>query len=197
MKKVTLFDESLYAVDYDKHSETKKKFLDIVDDLQRSSMNVNAGHHTLVHQTPPGLQVNNAFHHLVTCTGIQNFSKQKRHDVILPKEKKFAVTSMWASLIPKHGQLLQKEHDGVYYGTYFLHSPPDSGMIIFYNNVSDGWYSKFGNIIHNEHNANTHLLNMPEGGVFIIPSYIKCGTTTNMSDNTNVQINFVIDIVDA
>lgn len=197
MQKVTLFDESLHAVEYDKHAETKKKFVQIIEDIKATSMNTNDFNHTLVYQSPPGLQMNNAFHNLITCEGMQNYSKQKTHDVILPRDKKFAITSMWATIIPKYGQLLPREHEGVYYGTYFLHSPAESGMISFYNNVHDSWYSKFGNVIHNEHNHNTHLLNMPEGGIYLIPSYTKVGTTTNMCDDPNVQINFVIDVVDA
>jgi len=196
MQKITLFDESLHAVEYDKHAETKKKFIQIIEDIKATSMNTNDFNHMLVYKSPPGLQMNNAFHDLITCKGLQDFSMQKIHDVILPKDKKFAITSMWATIIPKYALLVPKEHEGVYYGTYFLHSPTESGMILFHNNIDDSWYSKFGNTINNEHNHNVRSLNMPEGGIYLIPSYTKVGTSTNMYDDPNVQINFVIDIVD-
>ena len=196
MENVNLFDNSLTAIEYANHAEEKDWLLSIATDLKESCVNINNFNHSLVFQTVSTLHMNNAFNNFVTSNELKNFCSKKIHDCILPRDKKFSCTSMWATFIPPYGQLVPKEHDGVFFGSYFLHSPPDSTMMTFYSDVSDLYFAKFGNVLHNEYNHNIRTLSMPEGGIYFNPSYIKTGTTTNMSENTNVMINFVLDIVE-
>lgn len=196
MEKITLFDHSLFVLQFHKHEENKKKYMSIIEDIKASSMNTNNFHHTSVYQSPPGLQMNNAMDDLINSQEIQTYCKQKIHDVILPKDKNFACTSMWATIIPPGGQLVPKTYEGAFYGSYFLHSPADSGMISFYDEVPSLYFEKFGNVLHNEHNHNIRLLNMPEAGIFLVPSFQRVGTTTNTSEEPNIQLNFILDIID-
>jgi len=195
MKTITLFDNSLTVLQYSDHLKNKQRWCEIVEDVKQTSVNTNNFNHSTVFESVPTLHMNNEFNKFIYSDEIINFCSKKAHDIILPRDKKFSCVSMWATFIPPYGQLLPKEHDGVFYGSFFLHSPPDSGMIAFHNDVSDLYYSKFGNTIHNEFNHNIQILNMPEGGIYIVPSFLKTGTTTNMSEHTNIQINFVLDII--
>lgn len=196
METISLFDNSLTVVEYSQHQAEKQRFLEIVEDVRQTSVNTNYFNHTIVYQSIPTLHMNNAFNKLIYSDELINYCSKKAHDVVLPRDKKFSCISMWATFIPPYGQLLPSAHQGVFYGSYFLHSMPDSGMISFHNDVPDSYFEKFGNVIHNQHNHNIQTLNMPEGGIYLIPSYLKTGTTTNMSENTNIQINFVLDIIE-
>lgn len=196
MQLLNLFDTSLWALEYENHNEQKDKILRVVEDIYNTAPNTNSFNHSLVYQSTPDFQFNNVIKDLVSSECIHNFCQQMAANIILPHEKKFAITSMWFSIIPPYGEILPHEAEGVFFGSYFLHSPAAAGMIGFYSAVSDLYYSKFGNMIHNEFNHNKRMFNMPEGGIYCVPSYVKTMTTTNMSEETSIQINFVLDIVE-
>lgn len=196
MQDITLFDNNLTVIEFEEHAEQKQKMFNVIHDISTESVNANDGHHTLVYQTAPGLQINNAFQALLNSRNLKLFCDRKTQETVLGRDKKFVCNSMWATIIPKYGEISRHTVEGIYHGIYFLHSAPDSGMMTFYNRIEDSYYHKFGNIIKNEFNSNKQILNMPEGAIYLIPSYIDISTSTNMTDDKSVCVQFILDIAE-
>lgn len=196
MHKVNLFDHSMSVLNFSKHFEVKEQISKIVNDIAQTSMNANNYHHTDVYQSPPGLQMNNAFDCLLRSPEMQEFVQLKTQEFVIPAEKYLVCDCMWVTFIPPGGMLRSKEHEGVFFGSYFLHSPADSGMITIESLTPNSYYLKLGNVQNNEFNNNIRAFNMPEAAIFLVPSFLRSGTTTNTSNEVAVQINFTLDIVD-
>ena len=196
MQDINLFDNNLTVIEFEKHAANKQKMFDVVHDISMESVNANNGHHTMVYQTAPGLQINNAFQDLLNSENLKSFCERKTQETILGRDKKFVCNSMWATMLPKYSQMSRHTVEGIYHGIYFLHSAPDSGMMTFYSRVEDSYFNKFGNTIKNEFNSNKQILNMPEGAIYLVPSYIDISTSTNMTDETTVCIQFILDIAE-
>lgn len=196
IQKVPMFDQSLYVIQLNEHFNVKDKLSKVIDDISQKSMNTNNFHHTLVHQTPPGLQMNNAFDVILSSQELQDFANTKAQDYTIPAEKHLVCTNMWATIIPPHGMLRPKSYDGLLFCTYFLHSPSDGGMYLLESNMPPNYFEKLGSVTVNEYNHFIRSVNMPEGCIYAVPSYLKSGTTSNMSDDIVVQINFTLDVVD-
>jgi len=196
MHRVSLFDQSMCVLNFQDHFANKEQISRVVNDIAQTSMNANNYHHTSVYQSPPGLQMNNVFDCLLHSPEMQEFVQLKSQELIIPAEKYLVCDNMWVTFIPPGGMLRSKENEGVFFGSYFLHSPADSGMITVESLTPSSYFRKFGNVQNNEHNHNVRAFNMPEASIFLLPSYLKVGTTTNTSEEVAVQINFTLDIVD-
>lgn len=196
LNKINLFDQSLVTIDLSIHKEIKEHASKVVEDIANNAMNTNNFHHSSVHQTPPGLQMNNAFIPILQSQEMEDFVSVKTSEYILPAEKELACLNMWATIIPPGGILLPKSYQGLIYGSYFLHSPQNSGMYTIEALTPSSYFNGLGNVMHNEHNHNLRAFNMPEGGIYLAPSYLRFGTTTNGSDSVAIQINFVLDVID-
>lgn len=196
MQDIVLFDNNLTVLEFEKHTECKKSMFNVIQDIRAQSVNTNAGHHTLVYQTAPGLQINNAFQDLLNSENLKAFCERKTQETVLGRDKKFVCNSMWATVLPKYSQLSRHTTEGVFHGIYFLHSAPDSGMMTFYSKVEDSYFNKFGNIIKNEFNSNKQILNMPEGAIYLVPSFVDISTSTNMTDTETICVQFVLDIAE-
>jgi len=196
MHKVNLFDQSMCVINFNKHFEVKEQMSRIVNDIAQTSMNANNYHHTDVYQSPPGLQMNNGFDCLLRSPEMQEFVQLKTKELVIPAEKYLVCDNMWVTFIPPGGMLRSRDYEGVFFGSYFLHSPADSGMVTIESLTPSSYYLKLGNVQNNEFNNNVRAFNMPEASIFLVPSYLRLGTTTNTSNEVAVQINFTLDIVD-
>lgn len=193
---VNLFDQSLNVLNFRGHFDNKETMSRVVNDIAQTSMNANNYHHTDVYQSPPGLQMNNAFDCILTSPEMQEFVTLKSQQLIIPSEKYLVCDNMWVTFIPPGAMLRTRDHEGLFFGSYFLHSPADSGMITVESLTPSHYYSRLGNTQNNEFNHNVRAFNMPEASVFLMPSYLRVGTTTNNSDEVAVQLNFTLNVVD-
>jgi|SRR6056300_1091611 len=196
MQTVPLFDHSLYAIEFENHKENKEKALKVIHDISQKSINCNNMHHAQVHQTVPGLQMNNAFKYVVKSQGLGQFAQQMHRNIGLPAERDLQVVNMCAYIVPPGAQLKMHDQYGFYSANYFIHSPANSGMFIIDSNIHCRFFELVGVTEQNEWNSHTRAFNMPESGCYIVPSHLKVGTTTNNSDDTAVILQFVLDVVE-
>jgi len=196
MQEIQLFNYSVWASEYQNHEQNKPLFGKTVSDWAASNINANKLHHGLTHQTPTGLQMNNGLIDLVKSEEIKSFVSGLREKIDLPQDRGFAINSMWATFIPPNGMISTHSHTGIFHGIYFLHSPVNSGMLVFDRDIPDQYYEYLGTgeIEKTPYNTNRQSYNMPEGGIIIMPSWLKHSSTSNESNETRMSINFIMDV---
>lgn len=196
MQTIPLFDHSLYAIEIQNHDNHKSVAMNVIHDLVEKTINCNNNHHISVHQTVPGLQMNNAFDFLVNDSSLSDFLVNRHRSLGLAAERDFNIVNMNALIVPPGGLLKVHDQYGFYNCFYFLHSPANSGMFVIDSNISSRFFELVGVTEQNEFNSHTRAFNMPEKACFILPSFLRAGTTTNTSNDTSVIIQFTLDIVE-
>lgn len=193
---INLFDTDLTIYEFGQHKELKPYLTQIVNDISTTNMNVNNTHHPDVYQSPPGLQINNAFKSLVESPEMIDFSNTRKQLTMLSEDRTFAIVEMWLTISPPKSMISLHRHYGLYHGMYFLHAPQGCGMLVLESDLPQSHFEKIGHVINNQYNSRTQTINMPEGGIFFIPSWMRHGSTANMTEDVRVSIDFIIDIVE-
>jgi len=196
MNEIPIFNYSIFACEYQNHNRDKELFGKTVSDWAKSNINANNLHHGLTHQTPPGLQMNHGLDQLINSEEIKHFVSSLDGKIDMPPDRSFAISKMWATFVPPHGTISTHMHEGAFHGIYMLHSPINSGMIVFERDIPNAYYDVFsaGEVEKTPYNTNRQSYNMPEGGIFFLPSWMKHSSTSNESDDTRITINFILDV---
>ena len=179
------------------HDDNKDQLMHIVQDLYASNVNYNNAHHASVWCSPNGIQSIHSFNNFVTSTEISSYAEimEKRYNV--KSFKTVAITDMWVTITPPGGQLLPKRRiKSLVTGTYFLHSPQENATMNIKKPIDPHWYDKVFDPFNRTHyNSPEEFVNMEEGWIYFYPSYLESHTTTNLSNEDRISIDFILDVV--
>lgn len=180
------------------HDIQKDNIMHVISDLYAGNVNYNTSHHTSVWTSPNGIQSIHSFSPFVDGPEINYYASIMRDRYQIKPNKKVAITDMWVTITPPGGQLLPKPRiKSLVTGTYFIHMPQENSTMNFRKPIDPHWFEKvYDPFNRTSYNSPEGLFNMQEGYVYFYPSYIETYTTTNVSNQERITIDFILDAVD-
>jgi uncharacterized protein (TIGR02466 family) len=179
------------------HEQTKIKLLNLIEDIYKSNINYNTEHHAELWQSPPGLQTVTSFETFCESPEMRTYSELLINRYKIKPTHTIAVTNLWVSITPPGSLKMPKRYtNAIATGTYFLQTPKENASINFKKPIPQEWYKKVEDPFNRtEWNSVETQLAMEEGYMYIWPSYLETYTTTNVSDNPRISIDFTLDVV--
>lgn len=189
---------NLDKIKVDSHDQNKDRYMHIVRDLYESNVNYNNTHHTSVWCSPNGIQSIHSFAGLVDGPELATYCDLITNRYKIKSNRRVAVTDMWITITPPGGMLLPKRRmKSLVTGSYLLKSPSENASMNFRKPIDPHWYEKVFDPFNRTHyNSPEELMEMHEGWIYFYPSYIESYTTTNVSNEERITIDFILDIVD-
>lgn len=189
---------NLDRIKVENHYNLKDNIMHIIQDLYQGNVNYNTSHHQSVWTSPSGLQSIHSFSPFVEGPEISYYASVMRDRYQIKSNKKIAITDMWVTITPPGGLLLPKPKiKSLVTGTYFVHTPQENASMNFRKPIDPHWFDKVYDPFNRTcYNSPESLIDMQEGYVYFYPSYIESYTTTNVSDQERITIDFVLDAVD-
>lgn len=180
------------------HDHSKDRYLHIVKDLYESNVNYNHTHHASVWCSPNGIQSIHSFDEIVNGPELVSYCQILSHRYNIKPNKRFAIIDMWVTITPPGGMLVPKPRiKSLVTGTYFVKSPQENATMNFRKPIDPHWYEKVFDPFNRTHyNSPEELVEMKEGWMYFYPSYIETSTTTNVSEEERISIDFILDVVD-
>lgn len=180
------------------HDSIKHQLMHVIQDLYQNNVNYNTTNHVSVWTSPNGLQSIHSFDRIASGPEISTYANLMMDRYKIKHHKRVAITDMWVTITPPGGMTVPKNRiKSLVTGVYFLNVPQENASINFRKPIDAHWYDKVYDPFNRTHyNSPEELLRMQEGYIYFYPSYIESYTTTNVSNEERITVEFLLDSVD-
>lgn len=192
---IEMFSCKMWAIENKNHNEHKDKIVETLKDYQLKNHNRNVDH-IKTYLTSDDLQHNVNFEPIVEL--LKTTTSDLIDDWNLDESQSLGINKMWASITGLQG-LLRSHHVpfSFLYGMYFVHTPPESGMLrLDYPTLDKNYFYYFQPREVNAMNSKQFVTPIPEGTCVLFPSHLNCDITPNYTEEDRIIIHFSLKVMD-
>lgn len=192
---IPIFASPTWQQSYNNHDSKKSEYIDHLEKYVANNINKDGHGHLNTFVTNVTLHLDPVFEDLVK--GLILIGDELKSSYNLMPSLNIGLSQMWATIGDTNSIVMPHYETGkLFYGVYYLNTPPDTGNIVLGRDNGDrSYHEKIAYTEANIFNTETFKSTMPEGDIFIYPSYLSTSITQNLSkDDKRIVIHFTYQI---